>query len=590
MHARGKVLVLDGDKIPALDIVRALGRMGLSVTVAARRDDALTFRSRYARAREIYPDPALDAASFIDWLQRTLRTDKYDLVIPVTDLTVIPIARHADALRPLAAVATESYDKVQLVSDKSRTLQLARDLGIPAPATAVVRTMEDVARCASALTYPVVCKPLSSSVWSPSGFRSFSVFYALDADELHAAMRAQLDGTCGILLQEYKRGAGVGVEVLARDGEMLQIFQHRRLHELPLTGGGSTYRVSEAVDPRLRDYSARLLGAIGWTGVAMVEFKVDDATGEAALMEVNGRFWGSLPLSTRAGMSFAGDLYEMAVLGKTPAPRAYAVGVRCRKLRDDIEWFKENLSLDRNSPMVRAGLVRVRSRGSLLAEAARLVSGRYDVQVLDDPRPGLVDLWRTARLQVGGVRRRLGRAAAKWRSRTYAWRRKSGLVDAVRRSDRLLFVCYGNIMRSPFASGYFHDRTAGNGCRVEARSAGIYERRGRDADPRAVAVARRWGVDLSSHRSTPMDDDLLGWADLILVMDRANLRDVRQRHPELARKAFLLGAIDADGSVDVEIPDPYHGEQERTEMVFGRIATAIDRLLAYRTRPHDGAA
>src|SRR4029453_10687251 len=103
--------------------------------------------------------------------------------------------------------------------------------------------------------------------------------------------------------------------------ELLQVFQHRRLHELPLSGGGSTYRVSQAVDQRLRDYASALMAALDWTGVAMVEFRVDRQTGDAVLMEINGRFWGSLPLSSRAGLAFAKDLSDLRGLRAQPRAR-----------------------------------------------------------------------------------------------------------------------------------------------------------------------------------------------------------------------------------------------------------------------------
>ena len=580
--AHGHVLVLDGDKIPALDIVRGLGRAGVSVTAGAPCKDAVAFRSRFARACVTYPDPADAPAAFIEWLEETLRRDRCSLVIPVTDLTVVPISKNLDRLGTLSALATESFDKMQIVCDKASTLQLARTVGVPAPASVVVRSADDLERRAETLQFPIACKPLSSSVWAPSGFRSFPVFYAFDRRELRAEVLARID-VCPVILQEYTQGIGVGVEVLARNGELLQVFQHRRLHELPLTGGGSTYRMSVPVDRTLRDYAARLMGALRWTGVAMIEFKVNDETGAASLMEINGRFWGSLPLSSRAGMCFAKDLYEMLVREKTPAPRPYRSGVRCRRLRDDIEWFKANLSVDPRDPAVLAGFVRPRSIGTLLREAVRMASPaeHYDVQVFWDPAPGAVDLWQTAVEQLRGVKRRIARGAGRLSSRWYRLRRRNVLVQKLPAAEKLLFVCYGNIIRSPFASAYLARRTSGNGSRIETTSAGIYDRQDREADPRAIAAGRGWNIDLSSHRSKPLSDDLIRWADLIFVMDRTNLEEVRKRYPDSAGKLYLLGAIASSDSADVQIPDPYRKDAAAVEAAYRRIVDAIDSVLTH---------
>ncbi len=585
MARRGHVLVLDGDKVHALDIVRSLGRSGVRVTAGAARPDALAFTSRFAAHRELYPDPAANPAAFIEWLETAIGRIGCELVIPVTDLTVVPVSTNLTRLRHLCAVATEPFDRLQLVTDKSRTLELARLVGVPCPVTVVVSDERGLDHHAGALTYPVVCKPMASSVWTGSGYHGLQVFYALDEEELRREVARRLPA-CPVMLQEYRRGHGVGVEVLARNGEIVQAFQHRRLHELPLTGGGSTYRVSTPVDPLLHDYSVRLLAAIGWTGVAMVEFKVDGSNGEAVLMEINGRFWGSLPLSSRAGMNFAVDLYEMLVRGTVPAKRSYAPGVRCRKLRDDLEWFKEMIRLDAAHPYVQKGLVRKVSGRALLAEIARLFwpADRYDVQTISDPAPGLRDLRHAAATQTATIRKQAAAVRSRLRSIAYRIRTRARLAGQARAARKVLFVCYGNIMRSPFASGYLALRGVAGRERRQVRSAGFYERIGRPADARAVAASRQWGVDLSSHCSNRLDEDVVAWADLILVMDHRNLAALRRLYPTAAGKTYLLGSFGGDIAADVEIGDPFDGPYEATERSYVQIAAAIDRFVTFGAR------
>jgi protein-tyrosine phosphatase len=149
----------------------------------------------------------------------------------------------------------------------------------------------------------------------------------------------------------------------------------------------------------------------------------------------------------------------------------------------------------------------------------------------------------------------------------------------------VLFVCYGNIMRSPFASGYLAQRGAAGRHTMQVRSAGYYQRTGRPADVRAVAASRQWGVDLSSHRSRKLDDDLIEWADVILVMDRPNLTAVRRSYPAAAAKTYLLGSFGDDAVADVEIADPFDGPYEATERTYVRIADAIDRFVTLGRRP-----
>jgi predicted ATP-grasp superfamily ATP-dependent carboligase len=92
----------------------------------------------------------------------------------------------------------------------------------------------------------------------------------------------------------------------------------------------SVYRESIAPDADLLDRSRALLDRFAWTGVAMVEYKRDVARRRDYLMEINGRFWGSLQLAIDAGVDFPRLLVE-AALGAAPGPvPAYRVGVRSR--------------------------------------------------------------------------------------------------------------------------------------------------------------------------------------------------------------------------------------------------------------------
>jgi predicted ATP-grasp superfamily ATP-dependent carboligase len=152
------------------------------------------------------------------------------------------------------------------------------------------------------LGWPLVLKPQSSRLYHQNaGIDSFTVAYA-DGPERLAEQMAPFEGRCPVLLQEYCAGAGDGVELLLHEGRPLAAFQHRRLREVPITGGASAFRESVPLDPLLLDYSTRLLRELRWTGLAMVEFK--SSVGGPRLMEINGRVWGSLPLAVRSGMDF----------------------------------------------------------------------------------------------------------------------------------------------------------------------------------------------------------------------------------------------------------------------------------------------
>jgi predicted ATP-grasp superfamily ATP-dependent carboligase len=141
------------------------------------------------------------------------------------------------------------------------------------------------------------------------------------------------------LVQEYIPGDGYGVEVLLNRGEPRALFMHRRLREYPISGGASTLRES-VYHEEMKDAALRLMRHLQWHGVAMVEFKLDQRDGLPKLMEVNGRFWGSLPLSIAAGVDFPGLLHEMVTKGDVAPAFDYRLGVKSRWLiPGDMLWF-----------------------------------------------------------------------------------------------------------------------------------------------------------------------------------------------------------------------------------------------------------
>src|SRR5512135_2050367 len=97
-----KVLVLDGDMIPALTVVRSLGRLGLEVDIASHVAKPLAARSRHVRQVLQYPSPMEEETAFIGWLQRAAQQNNYALIIPATERTVVPCFRHRQSLGALS--------------------------------------------------------------------------------------------------------------------------------------------------------------------------------------------------------------------------------------------------------------------------------------------------------------------------------------------------------------------------------------------------------------------------------------------------------------------------------------------------------
>ena len=112
------------------------------------------------------------------------------------------------------------------------------------------------------------------------------------------------------MIQEKIIGPGTGLFTLYDKNRHLALFSHKRIREKPPSGGVSVVSESVPLDNEMVDAADKLLSAVGWTGVAMVEFKRDVRDGKAKLMEINGRFWGTLQLAVASGVDFPVLLIE----------------------------------------------------------------------------------------------------------------------------------------------------------------------------------------------------------------------------------------------------------------------------------------
>ena len=538
-----RVLVVGDDSRSALSVVRSLGRQGIEVAVAVQHGGSVVTRSRYVR--RVFPLPSADVGdAYITALRTIVESERFDLVIPTADEGLVPLVRHRASIEPLVRCAIPDQRGFDYTYRKTRTVEMASALNVPIPRTRIVSSpgeLESLAAQAGSLPWPLVIKPDSSKVWTAGRRVELSVTTVHDVETLRRRV-GELLPLVPVMVQDRVPGVGVGQEFLADAGEVLLAFQHERVHE-PMGGGGSSYRKSVPLDATLLAHSAAMLRHMRWTGVAMVEYKRDPETGHAALMEINGRFWGSLPLAIAAGADFPYELFTLLVRGERRASRPYRVGLHARNIERDVEWVLAH---------------RGRGAATVLGEQVRVFQGceRWDSLTVDDPRPFLSELagiasdltqrlgmkWRTARL----------RMAYGWPA-SRAWLR-AGVKRRVRRPGEILVLCKGNICRSPFAERSLRSALDARGLPVRVVSAGLYPESNRRSPAAACEAAAELGFPLDGHRSTTLSAELVRRADVILCMETAELLAVRREFPAAAGKVMLLGAFAPDAVIDIEDP------------------------------------
>jgi predicted ATP-grasp superfamily ATP-dependent carboligase/CelD/BcsL family acetyltransferase involved in cellulose biosynthesis len=385
-----KVLITDGDNRAALAVVRSLGRAGHQVVVGERRMPALAQSSRYCRQRFVYPDPVSAPDAFVEHLVDYAHSHAIEALLPISDITTFLTTRNRDRFPVTCGIPFASADTLERAADKVDMLQTASRLGLPVPRSIVIKTPAEVAD--TTLEFPLVIKPWRSRILTAEGWASTAVSYAADLEQLQRDLAGRPAHEFPVMLQERITGSGAGVFACYDHGKAVALFSHRRLRERPPWGGVSVLSESVALPPRATAYATRLLDEIGWHGIAMVEFKEDVRDGEPKLMEINGRFWGSLQLAIDAGVDFPRLLLQ--TLGSTgfPPPPAYKIGIKSRWLWGDLDSL---MLTYRGRPAGAAtGGEDARRLPATLSFLKFWGSGlHYDNPKWHDPRPGMFETY-----------------------------------------------------------------------------------------------------------------------------------------------------------------------------------------------------
>ena len=392
------ILVLDGHAMSSLVIVRSLGRLGHDITVAAADPLAIAGVSRYAGDCLTVPVAADEAEAYVRWIAEVCAERGIEHIYWATTASALALDRFRDLLDPDLLRDLPSREAVELAANKAETARLARSVGVSAPQTWVFEDPAALEDGLADMPMPCVVKPrYTAVVQGPRIVECGRHDYARDGDELRRAYGHLHQIFPAPMIQEYIPGYGFGVFLLMDRGGPVAAFAHRRVREADPVGSGSSFRVSTELPEDAFAQAATLLRAMGWHGVAMVEFRRDARDGAPRVIEVNGRFWFSLALAVRAGVDFPALLLQVKRGIAIDEPVfSYRTGIGCHWLGGEAMHLFKVL---KGKPAGYPGAYPTRLR--TLASMARdfIVHPRVDSLQLDDMRPAFREL----RLLLGGV-------------------------------------------------------------------------------------------------------------------------------------------------------------------------------------------
>jgi predicted ATP-grasp superfamily ATP-dependent carboligase len=307
--------------------------------------------SKYSDETFVYSRITDGPERFCRELEHHLEANDYTTVFPVSDSTSLVCSRYKERIEQSGVtVGIEDWETFELAYDKSRTIDIAEKADVPCPETYTPDSLGEVKELSTELSYPAVIKPRSKSLWSEEN----GIFMRKVTDNNYPETRSELLGEYSQifsdpelseyppLIQEYVPGKIMDTVVLADDGEIKALLQNQRVRTYPRSGGA--YTLAETVrEPKMVEYVERLLNEIQWSGPAMFEFmKSEDGF---YLMEINGRYWGSIGLSISCGLDIPRMHYAQMRDEEFDEKCDYPVGVQQRwLLPGDLLWLFEGLS------------------------------------------------------------------------------------------------------------------------------------------------------------------------------------------------------------------------------------------------------
>lgn len=331
-------IVLDGQLQSALATVRSLGERDITVWAGSHSRLGMSLFSNYCSKRFYYTSPRESEKEFVADILKVVKSASEEAVIYCfSDETFLPISRQRELFSSSVKFVLSAAADIETAFDKEKTLRLAEAVGVPIPKTYFVTDINEVEKIAGELQYPAVIKPRHSCFWQNDQGYFGSVSIVSSAEELvneYEKVYRQMKELP--LIQEYIAGEEFGAFFLFNHGEVIAKFAHQRIRSISPYGGASTVRKSIAMPADMEDYSLHLLQKLNWHGPAMVEFKRDNKTGELKLMEINGRWWGSLPLAIYAGVDFPYLFFELAN-NKIIKSENYKLDIMSRHLLADVK-------------------------------------------------------------------------------------------------------------------------------------------------------------------------------------------------------------------------------------------------------------
>jgi len=369
--------------------LRSLGRRGVHTIVVAEQPNTPATWSRYCDEAVVAPSPTADLEGYTEALLALARRPDVRAIVPMRELDVYALATNRELFGEHVTPVWPSADRLRVAHDRVELAAAAREAGVCEPNTQLLGDVDDwdreliVKGRYALLTHEYLpsIEPGTTAEVPKTTFPDVGV--TPDRETLRREMGHEP------VVQEYVDGTEYTFRALYDRGERVATAQKRMVRGFKYARGPSVCHES-ARDPAIERAGRTLLDAIEWHGLASVGFIQEAGTGDVYLLEINPRFWASLPLDVHAGMDFPHYYWQLATGEQVSASRDYenyAAGTRSHLLRGELSHLHSVLTED--YAYVERPRLRDAAREVLASIAAQ---PHFDYLSLSDPGPFVGDV------------------------------------------------------------------------------------------------------------------------------------------------------------------------------------------------------
>ncbi|MDS0258515.1 ATP-grasp domain-containing protein [Haloarcula sp. S1CR25-12] len=379
------IVVISNQAPASVNIIRSLGRRGVRTIGAADRTRTPAIASRYCDESVQLPDPFSDIHAYRDALLDLARRPDVRTIAPVREPDVYVLSKYRDAFGDHVATLWPDAETLAQAHDRIALVDAAREAGVAVPETELLTDVDDWdGRNIVKGRYGFLADRYVEDI-DPEANRDMAGTQYIEPGE-SPDVEGLVDRMGHVpIVQEYVEGTEFTIRALYDRGEAVVSTQKALRRGMKYPRGPSVYH--EAVDiPALEDAGLAILDELDWHGLASVGFIRDRETGTFKLLEINPRFWASLPCDIHAGVDYPYYYWQLANGASGPFDPAYRPGTASHFLRGEIVHLHSVLTEE--YPYVTRPSVAETLGGmgqSLLEQP------NFDFFSLDDPRPFVRD-------------------------------------------------------------------------------------------------------------------------------------------------------------------------------------------------------